>query len=110
MNRLLFGFLSVLTLLTFLIERYAGWYAPGCALTQWIGLGVLRLLFFLLFIIQILLPLYHWVRDPYFVADGLSGLLLFGSIVAATLGFFIYNVPLLALNTIFRIAQLCLNS
>lgn len=66
---------------------------------------------FLLFIIQMLLPLYHWVRDPYFVADGLSGfLLLFGSIVAGAFGFFIYNVPLLALNTIVRLAQLCLNS
>lgn len=110
MNRLLFGFLSALTLLTFLIERYTGWYAPGCALSQVIGVGALRLLFFLLFIIQILLPLYHWVRDPHFVADGLSGVLLFCSIVAAAFGFFIYNVPLLALNTLVRIAQLCMNS
>ena len=110
MNRLLFGFLSALTLLTFLTERYAGWYATECSLTQVIGLGALRLLFFLFFIIQILLPLYHWVRDPNFVTDALSGLLLFSSIVAAVLGFFIYNLPLLALNTLVRIAQLCLNS
>ena len=74
MNRLLFGFLSALTLLTFLTERYAGWYATECSLTQVIGLGALRLLFFLFFIIQILLPLYHWVRDPNFVTDALSGL------------------------------------
>ena len=87
-----------------------GVVCPGCALSQVISVGALRLLFFLLFIIQMLLPLYHWVRDPYFVADGLSGLLLFGSIVAGALGFFIYNVPLLALNTIVRLAQLCLNS
>jgi hypothetical protein len=110
MNRLLFGALSALTLSSFVMERYAAWYAPGCALSQVISVGALRLLFFLLLIIQMLLPLYHWVRDPYFVADGLSGLLLFGSIVAGALGFFIYNVPLLALNTIVRLAQLCLNS
>lgn len=110
MNRLLFGFLSALTLLTFLIERYAGWYAPGCGLTQTISLGTLRLAFFSFFFVQMLLPLYHWASDPHFVADALSGVLLFSSIVAATLTFFIYNVPLLALNTLVRIAQLCLNS
>ena len=32
------------------------------------------------------------------------------AVVAGALGFFIYNVPLLALNTIVRLAQLCLNS
>ncbi|ODU24183.1 MAG: hypothetical protein ABS95_02195 [Verrucomicrobia bacterium SCN 57-15] len=110
MNRLLFGFLSALTLLTFLIERYAAWYSPACGLTQTISLGTLRLVFFLLFFVQILLPLYHWISDPHFVTDALSGALLFSSIVAAALGFFIYNVPLLALNTLVRIAQLCLNS
>jgi hypothetical protein len=110
MNRLLFGFLSVLTLSTFLIERYAGWYAPGCGLTQAISLGTLRLFFYLIFLAQILVPLYHWVSDPHFVSDALSGVLLFSSIVAAVLGFFIYNLPLLALNTLVRIAQLCLNS
>jgi hypothetical protein len=110
MNRLLFGVLSMLTLLTFLIERYAGWYSPGCPLTQAISLGTLRLVFYSFFLVQILLPLYHWVSDPHFVSDALSGVLLFSSIVAAVLGFFIYNLPLLALNTLVRIAQLCLNS
>lgn len=110
MNRLLFGFLSALTLLTFLVERYAGWYAPGCGLTQTISMGTLRLVFFLLFFVQILLPFYHWASDPHFVTDALSGVLLFCSIVAAALGFFIYNVPLLALNTLARIAQLCLSA
>jgi hypothetical protein len=110
MNRLLFGFLSALTLLTFLIERYAGWYAPGCGLTQTISLGTFRMAFFSFFFVQILLPLYHWASDPHFVTDALSGVLLFSSIVAATLAFFIYNVPLLALNTLVRIAQLCLNA
>lgn len=110
MNRLLFGFLSTLTLLTFAIERYASWHAPGCALSQTIGLGTLRLVFYLFFFIEILLPFYHWASDPQFVTDAVSGALLFSSIVAAVFGFFIYNVPLLALNTLARIAQLCLNS
>ena len=110
MNRLLFGFLSALTLLTFSVERYAGWYAPGCGLTQVISLNTLRLAFFSFFFVQILLPLYHWASDPQFVTDAFSGVLLFCSIVAATLAFFIYNVPLQALNTLARIAQLCLNS
>jgi hypothetical protein len=109
-NRLLFGFLSALTLLTFAIERYAGWYAPECGLSQTISLGALRLIFYLFFFVQILLPLYHWASDPNFVTDTLSGVLLFASIVVAALAFFIYNVPLLALNTLVRIAQLCLNS
>ena len=110
MNRVVFGLLSVLTLLTFLIERYAGWYAPGCALTQTISLSTLRLVFYAFFCIQVLLLLYHWVRDPHFVTDAVSGALLFVSILAAVLGFFIYNLPLVALNTLVRIAQLCLNS
>lgn len=110
MNRLLFGFLSVLTLLTFALERYASWYAPGCGLTQTISVGTLRLAFYLFFFVQILLPFCHWASDPQFVTDTLSGVLLFSSIVAGVFGFFIYNVPLLALNTLARIAQLCLNS
>ena len=110
MNKLLFGFLSALTLLTFVIERYAGWYAPECGLTQTISLGTLRLVFYLFFFVEILLPLYHWVTDPNFVTDTVSGVLLFSSIVAVVFGFFIYNVPLLALNTLVRITQLCPNS
>lgn len=108
MNRLLFGALSALTLTTFLIERYAGWYAPGCGLTQSVSLATWRLTFYLFFFVQILLPFYHWVRDPNFVMDTVSGVLLFCAIVAAVLGFFIYNVPLLALNTLVRMVQLCL--
>jgi len=110
MNRPLFVFLSALTLLTFLVERYAGWYAPGCSVTQVISLETLRLLFFGFFLIQISLPFYHWARDPNFTTDTVSGLVLFASIISAVFGFFIYNVPLTALNTIVRLAQFCLNS
>ncbi len=110
MNRPLFAFLSALTLLTFLVERYAGWYAPGCPLTQAVSLETLRLLFFVFFLVQISLPFCHWAKDPNFTTDAVSGLALFISIVAAVFGFFIYNVPLAALNAIVRLAQFWLNS
>ena len=110
MNRPLFAFLSALTLLTFLLERYASWYAPGCAVTQVVSLGALRILFFGFFAIQMLLPFYHWAKDPNFTTGTASGLVLFASTVSAVLGFFIYNVPLAALNALVRLAQLCLNS
>ena len=106
MNRVLFAFLSALTFLTFCLERYAGWYAPGCAVTHVVSLDTLRLLFFGFFAVQMLLPFWHWARDPHFTTDTTSGLLLFGSIVA----FFIYNAPLAALNVIVRLAQFCMNS
>jgi magnesium-transporting ATPase (P-type) len=110
MNRLVFGLMSFLTLTTFLFERYIGWYAPESGLSYLINPGLLRLAFFLFFFIQMLLPLYHWIRDPHFIADALSGVLIFSSVVAAAFAFFIYNLPLLALNALARLAQLCLNS
>ena len=110
MNRPLFAFFSALTLLTFLIERYASWYAPECSVTQVVSLGALRLLFFGFFAIQMLLPFYHWAKDPNSTTDTASGLVLFVSIVSAVFGFFIYNVPLAALNAIVRLVQLCMNS
>ena len=110
MNRPLFAFLSTLTLSTFLVERYAGWYAPGSPVTQVISLDTLHFLFFAFFAVQMLLPFYHWARDPHFTTDTASGLVLFVSIISAVLAFFIYNVPLTALNTIARLAQFCLNS
>ena len=110
MNRPLFAFLSALTLATLLVERYAGWYAPGCPVTQVVSLETLRILFFGFFVIQVSLPFYHWARDPNFTTDAVSGLLLFVSIVSAVFGFFVYNVPLAALNALVRLAQLCMNS
>ena len=110
MNRPLFAFFSALTLFTFLIERYASWYAPGCPVTQVVSLGTLRLLFFGFFVIQVLLPFYHWAKDPKFTTDTVSGLVLFVCIISAVFAFFIYNVPLAALNAIVRLAQLCMNS
>jgi hypothetical protein len=110
MNRPLFAFFSALTLLTFLLERYASWYAPGCPITQVVSLGTLRILFFAFFAIQMLLPFYHWAKDPNFTTDTASGFVLFVSIVSAVVGFFIYNVPLAALNALVRLAQLCMNS
>ena len=110
MNRPLFAFFSALTLLTFLIERYTSWYAPGCSVTQVVSLGALRLLFFGFFAVQVSVPFYHWAKDPNFTTDTVSGLVLFVSIEAAVFGFFIYNVPLAALNAIVRLAQLCMNS
>lgn len=110
MNRPLFAFFSALTLLTFLVERYASWYAPGCPVTQVVSLETLRVLFFGFFVIQMLLPFYHWAKDPNFTTDTASGLVLFVSIIAAVLGFFIYNVPLVALNAIVSLAQRCMNS
>jgi hypothetical protein len=110
MNRPLFAFFSALTLSTFLIERYASWYAPGCPVTRVVSLDTLRILFFGFFAIQVSLPFYHWAKDPNFTTDTASGIVLFASIVSAVLGFFIYNVPLAALNTIVKLAQLCMNS
>jgi len=110
MNRPLFAFFSALTLLTFLIERYTSWYAPGCSVTQVVSLGALRLLFFGFFALQVSVPFCHWAKDPNFTTDTASGLVLFLSIVAAIFGFFIYNVPLAALNALVRLAQLCMNS
>ena len=110
MNRPLFAFFSALTLLTLLIERYASWYAPGCSVSQMVSLGALRILFFGFFAIQMLLPLYQWAKDPNFTTDTASGLVIFVSIVSAVFGFFIYNVPLAALNALVRLAQLCMNS
>jgi len=109
-NRPLFAFFSALTLFTFLIERYSSWYAPGCSVTQVVSLGALRILFFGFFAIQMLLPFYQWAKYPNFTIDTASGLVLFVSIVSAVFGFFIYNVPLAALNAIVRLAQLCMDS
>ena len=67
-------------------------------------------LFFGFFAIQMLLPFYQWAKDPNFTTDTASGLVLFVSIVAAVFGFFIYNVPLAALNAIVELVQLCMNS
>ena len=110
MSRPLFAFLSTLTLSTFLVERYAGWYAPGCPVTEVVSLETLRVLFYGFFAVQMLLPFYHWARDPHFTTDTASGLVLFVSIISAVVAFFIYNVPLAALNAIVRLAQFCMNS
>lgn len=102
MSRLLLSLLSALTLLTFLVERCAAW--------DWRSLGGLRIVFYLLFFIQILIVFYRWIRDPHFLVGAWAGTLLYSSVIAATLRFFLDNIPLFAFNTLFLILQICFSS
>lgn len=107
MNRRLFITLAAAALLTFVVERYAGWYNAESVVNVFVKTSYLRILFFVLFGLQASLALCQYVKHPDTHLDTLPGVLLFTSIVAAALAFCLYEVPMHALHLIVRLLAPC---